>query len=97
MRKCLWIRALLVCLGSLVPVGAVVAQEEEIEEIVVLGLAERYGSGLSRAEFALGADDIDFARAAPKSPSRCPRFQEYRSPPAMPAAAVFRWSYICGD
>ena len=59
MRTCLWIRALLVCLGSLVPVGAVVAQEEEIEEIVVLGLAERYGSGLSRAEFALGADDID--------------------------------------
>lgn len=33
--------------------------EEVIEEIVVLGLAERYGSGLSRAEFVVGAEDIE--------------------------------------
>lgn len=34
------------------------AQQEELEEIIVLGLAERYGSGLSRAEFVIGAEDI---------------------------------------
>ena len=40
--------------------GTAFAQQEadEIEEIVVLGLAERYGSGLTRAEFVLGAEDI---------------------------------------
>ena len=37
------------------------AAEEEgvLEEVVVLGLKERYGSGLSRAEFVLGAEDIE--------------------------------------
>ena len=37
--------------------------EEVLEEIVVLGLAERYGSGLSRAEFVIGAEDIDMRPA----------------------------------
>lgn len=36
----------------------VMAQDEEIEEIIVLGLKERFGSGLSRAEFVIGAEDI---------------------------------------
>lgn len=35
------------------------AQDEEIQEIVVVGLKERFGSGLSRAEFVLGAEDIE--------------------------------------
>ena len=33
--------------------------DEAIEEITVLGLRERYGSGLSRAEFVIGTEDID--------------------------------------
>jgi len=37
--------------------------DEVIEEIVVLGLAERYGSGLSRAEFVIGSEDIDMRPA----------------------------------
>ena len=35
-----------------------VEEEGVLEEVVVLGLKERYGSGLSRAEFVLGAEDI---------------------------------------
>ena len=41
------------------PAMSVAQEEEELEEIVVLGLAERYGSGLSRAEFVLGREDIE--------------------------------------
>ena len=58
MRHCLWFRVLLVMPGALAAAAAS-AQDGEIEEIVVLGLAERYGSGLSRAEFALGTEDIE--------------------------------------
>ena len=57
MRYRSWIAALSACLLTQIP-DFVFAQDEEIEEIVVLGLAERYGSGLARAEFALGAQDI---------------------------------------
>lgn len=41
-----------------VPAVVVAQDEEEIEEITVLGLKERYGSGLGRAEFVLGQEDI---------------------------------------
>ena len=47
--------------GVLVSMGATtaaLAQDDSVEEIVVVGLAERYGSGLGRAEFVLGAEDI---------------------------------------
>ena len=37
----------------------VMAQDEEIEEIVVLGLKERFGSGLSRTEFVIGKEDLE--------------------------------------
>ena len=62
MRYRSWIAALSACLLIQIP-GVVCAQDEEIEEIVVLGLAERYGSGLARAEFALGAEDIELRPA----------------------------------
>ena len=62
MRNRSWIAALSACLLIQIP-GVVYAQDEEIEEIVVLGLAERYGSGLARAEFALGAEDIELRPA----------------------------------
>ena len=44
-------------------VGPVNAQNDELEEIVVLGLAERYGSGLGRAEFVIGKEDIELRPA----------------------------------
>lgn len=36
---------------------------EAMDEVIVLGLPERYGSGLSRAEFVLGKQDIDLRPA----------------------------------
>ena len=43
--------------------GQAQGDDDGLEEIVVLGLAERYGSGLSRAEFVLGKEDIDLRPA----------------------------------
>ncbi len=58
-----WSKAVFVLIPFL-SAGTVLAQEdEELEEIVVLGLAERYGSGLSRAEFVLGREDIELRPA----------------------------------
>ena len=48
----------LLVLGAVAPTVAVAQNDDEIEEIVVLGLKERYGSGLGRAEFVLGEQDI---------------------------------------
>ena len=49
--------AMTVALALLAPTLAS-GQEEALEEIVVVGLKERYGSGLGRAEFVIGAEDI---------------------------------------
>jgi iron complex outermembrane receptor protein len=59
MNRHYWIKTALLSLALQSFVStAVLAQDDEVEEIVVLGLAERYGSGLSRAEFVIGAEDI---------------------------------------
>lgn len=57
-----WLARSLAIMGALLAATAQ-AQDEPIEEIVVLGLAERYGSGLGRAEFVLGTEDIELRPA----------------------------------
>ena len=47
-------------LSLLLPVAgaAQTSDDEELEEIVVIGLREQFGSGLGRAEYTIGAEDI---------------------------------------
>ena len=54
------IAAMAACFLIYAPSTAITQEEDsaEFEEIVVVGLAERYGSGLARAEFVLGQEDI---------------------------------------